>query len=279
MHQVPSTSDLLARERAGTGAAATIAESGPAAHTTLGGAAAGPPWPDWARTQLAQATQVAAATPAGTSVAAYLYRQWFAPTVCELRRPRRPFAGTYRAAHVGSSARVEADGITTVVCHDVIGADGWWRTWGQAWTPPRTRPGSVRILFTPDVDRIGAFVTTLTGALLEEPTPWSLGIATEARRVRRSGAAVLDLPGLDALPAGLLAELDPTLLPVDIPLCLPLAPGAALAQYPANGMTFGEHRCHLVALGVRHAKGDELAAIADVFVAHGLDPARPHRAR
>ena len=78
-------------------------------------------------------------------------------------------------------------------------------------------------------------------------------MATDPRRVRRTGAAVLDLAGADALPAGLLDELGPTLLPVATPLCLPLAPGVALAQYPDNGMTFGEHRCLLVALGLRHA--------------------------
>ena len=139
-HQGPSAPGLLGRRPTGT--SATITEPGPAAHMTLGGAAAGPTpmWPEWARPQLERAVAVAAATPAGTSVAAYLYREWFAPTVTELRRPHRPLAGTYRSAHAGSATRVEADGISTVVRHDVIGADGWWRTWGQAWTPPRTRP-------------------------------------------------------------------------------------------------------------------------------------------
>ena len=50
----------------------------------------------------------------------------------------------------------------------------------------------------------------------------------------------------------------------------------ALAQHPDNGMTFGEHRCHLVALALSGGRFD-LDAIAAVFRAHGVDPATPHR--
>ena len=47
-------------------------------------------------------------------------------------------------------------------------------------------------------------------------------------------------------------------------------------------MTFGEHRCHLVALGLRHARagrGDPLPMIGNVFAAHGIDPSTPYRGR
>jgi hypothetical protein len=60
------------------------------------------------------------------------------------------------------------------------------------------------------------------------------------------------------------------------PLCLPVARGVAVAQYPDNGMTFGEHRCHLLALALRRP-GRSLGEIADVFAAHGVDPSRPYR--
>jgi hypothetical protein len=161
----------------------------------------------------------------------------------------------------------------------VVGTDGWWRTWGEYWTPPRSRPGSIRVLFTPQPDRLGEFVNQVTHALLDSREPWALACATNPRRLRRVASAVLDVRDLDALPAGLLARLTPMLRAVTPPLCLPVAPGVAVATYPDNGMAFGEHRCHLIATALRHpsSTGDPLRAIAAVFTAHGIDPAAPHR--
>jgi hypothetical protein len=245
------------------------------------GDAAADPWPAWARDQLRQAIAIADRVPDGGSVAGVLYREWFNPAVggVDLLRSRRPLAGVYRNAHAGGSVRVCRDGVSVVDRHDVIGADGWWRTWGESWTPPRTRPGSVRLLFTPHPDRLAAFVRTTTAALVHVNTPWSLACATHPRRLRRCAPVALDLPGLDALPANLLDELAPTLHPVAPPLCLPIAPGVAVAHYPDNGMTFGEHRCHLIALALRHPSSARhpLRAIAAVFSAHGIDPAHPNR--
>ena len=262
----------------------SIASQRPAAATQVGGAAAGPwAWPSWAREQLDAAVALAAEVPDRMSVAGLLYRDWFNPVAGPAPTPDagRPLAGLYRSAHAGSARRHQLDGWPVVRRHDVIRADRWWRTWGARWTPPRTRPGSVRLMLTPRADRLADFVATVTGHLLDDPRPWSLACATEPRRIARYGSAVLDLAGLDAVPPGLLADLAPVLRPVIPPLCLPLAPGVGGAEYPDNGMTFGEHRCHLVALALRHpvSERDPLRAIAAVFAAHGLDPAHPHRAR
>jgi hypothetical protein len=134
---------------------------------------------------------------------------------------------------------------------------------------------------TPRPDALAEFVATVTGWLLHESTPWSFGCAVDPRRIARYGCAVLDLPSLDAVPAGLLDELELLLRPVISPLCLPVAPGVGVAEYPDNGMTFGEHRCHLVALALRHPRGETkpLRAIAAVFNAHGIDPRTPYRSR
>jgi HopA1 effector protein family len=268
------------------GTRGAIVDLGPATKTALGGVVAGPrsEWPDWARSQLQEAAALAAAAPAESRLAGLLYRKWFTPSIAatDLRRVRRPLAGVYRAAHAGSGqCRLTMD-VVTIARHDVIAPNGWWRTWGEAWTPPRTRPGSVRILFSPRPHRLADFVSTTTQALLGAPIPWSLGCATDPRRTLRAGAAVLDLPDLEALPEGLLDALGPVLAPTAAPLCLPLASGAAAAYYPDNGMTFGEHRCHLVALGLRHARSndrDPLPTISGVFAAHGIDPATPYRGR
>jgi hypothetical protein len=253
----------------------------PAAAETLGGVAAGP-WPEWARPQLEQAAQIADGVDDRVGLAGLLYREWFNPLAGDVApaAAQRPLAGLYRAAHAGSAVRNRAGGVSVVGRNDVIRVGGWWRTWGEAWTPPRHRPGSVRLMLTPRPDRLAEFVTTVTGRLLTA-APWSLACAVDPRRIARVGCAVLDLPGLDAVPHGLVEELAPLLRDVAPPLCLPIAPGVAAAEYPDNGMTFGEHRCHLVALALRHPSSarDPLRAVAAVFHAHGIDPSAPHRAK
>ena len=247
----------------------------------VGTGAAADPWPSWARTQLLQAVALADTVTERGNVATTLYREWFNPALlgADLRRGRRPLAGQYRAAHAGSSRRVREDGVLVVDRHDVVGTDGWWRTWGDYWTPPRSRPGSIRVLLTPQPDRLAEFVNRVTAALLPSREPWALACATNPRRLRRAAPAVLDIRDLSTLPDGLLKELAPLLRAITPPLCLPVGPGAAIATYPANGMAFGEHRCHLIATALRHpsSAGDPLRAIAAVFNAHGIDPAAPHR--
>jgi hypothetical protein len=237
------------------------------------------PWPGWARPQLLDAVAVAARTESFGALT--LYRDWFAaPTVHAAVRPPvlGPLAGLYRRAHAGSGTRRDVNGVAVVDRADVVGRDGWWRTWGPAWRPLRSRGQSVRVLFTPQPQHLAAFVATVTAALREMPLPWLLACPTDPRQLLRAGHAVLHLPELrcaDAViadVAGLLAEACP-------PLCLPLAPGVAVAGDPGNGMTFGEHRCHLIslALGLPRASQAPLSAIAEVFATHGVDPSAPHR--
>ena len=258
---------------------ASIATPGPAATRLTGGVAAGL-WPDWARPQLERAVTIAEAAPDDFGLTRVLYREWFSPVADPSadRQRLRPLAGVCRSAHAGSRRRVRVGGVQTVDRFDLIGPDGWWRTWGEAWTPPRSRPGSVRLMLTPRREHLAELVATVTGALLETDIAWSLGCATSPWRIRRYGGAVLDLASLDALPVGLIDSVTPLLHPVAPPLCLPVAPGIGAAEYPDNGMTFGEHRCHLIALALRHPSGvrDPLRSIAAVFTAHGIDPARPH---
>jgi hypothetical protein len=256
----------------------SIVRQEPAAVSTLGGTAAGP-WPDWAHSQLLRAVRLAQDAPDDLGVARLLYREWFSPVVVEAAELRhRPMVGVYRAAHAGSRSRRRSGGVSVVDRFDLLGPDGWWRTWGAAWTPPRSRRGSVRLMLTPRLDALPDLVATVTEALLPTELPWSLGCATRGRRLARLGGAVLDVPSLDVLPGGLLDGLAPLLHPVAPPLALPVRDGVGLAEYPENGMTFGEHRCHLVALALRHptSASDPLRAIAAVFGAHDIDPARPY---
>jgi hypothetical protein len=247
------------------------------------------PWPVWARPQLRAAVTLAAQLGrhhTNRALATELYRDWYSPAVgrpLETARtagPARPLAGTYRAAHAGSGTRILADGIALVDRLDAVGRDGWWRTWNDAWTPTDSRRHSVRVLLSPGPERLADFVTTVTAALLDAATPWLLACTTDPRRLSRSGSAVLYVPGLDALRAGLLTLLRPMLQPIAPPLCLPLAPGAALAEFPGTGASFGARRCQLIALALQRpaARVAPLEVIADVFAAHGIDPRTPYRA-
>lgn len=239
-------------------------------------------WPEWAASQLANAIACAqehAASDRTTALAGELYTSWFAPPVVETPAAllRRPLVGLYRQAHAGTSRRVNDNGLQIIDRRDVIGRDRWWRTWGAEWSLASRRARGVRILFSPDMDSLGEFVATATAVLVESDVPWLLACPTLPSRLRHSGSAVLYLGEADALPSGLLPALEPVLRNDTPPLCLPLAPGAALAEQPTNGMTFGEHRCHLVALALGDLPGVEpLRAIADVFGSHGVDPAHPH---
>ena len=250
-------------------------------------AAAADPWPAWASPQLLEAVSVkkhAATHSRGRALATELYRRWYSPVVgasIEPGRPWRPLAGVYRAAPAGSGSRILADGIALVDRHDAVGRDGWWRTWGDSWAPIDSRRHCVRVLLSPRPSVLAEFVGAVTAALLDASEPWLLACTTDPGRLSRTGSAVLCVPGEAALPAALLNRLRPLLRPATPPLCLPLAPGAALAQYPDSAMSFGAHRCHLVALGLAlpAARREPLLAIADVFASHGIDPAAPYRTR
>jgi len=136
------------------------------------------------------------------------------------------------------------------------------------------------VLLTPRPTLLAEFVGAITAAMLDSSLPWLLACTTDVRRLSRSGSAVLYIPDADVLPTALLSLLGPLLMPVTPPLCLPLAGGVALAEYPDNGMSFGEHRCHLVSLGLQlpEARDAPLQALAEVFDMHGIDPAAPYRA-
>jgi hypothetical protein len=238
-------------------------------------------WPDWAVPQLLRGAEIASGhtSRAGhPGLATEIYRQWFAPSV-DSGEPRTALAGIYRTAHAASALRTEVADIGSVLRRqDALGRDGWWRTWGTAWVPTRSRSSSVRVLFTPRSERLADFVWTVTAGLYESSVPWLLACATDPRRMRRLSSAVLYVPDPSALPTGMFAALEPLLVPELAPLCRQVAPGVGFARDPGNGMSFGEHRSHLlaVALHTRRGRRVPLAAAASVFRDHGLDPLQPH---
>jgi hypothetical protein len=264
-----------------------IRASWPSAAASIGGRRSGrppraPEWPAWATPQLEHAAHIAEQVSSGDGhpvLAAELYRRWFNPVIGRGAQLTRPLAGVYRAAHASSGIRVQRDDMWVVDRHDVVGRDGWWRTWNEGWVPTRSRTEGVRIMFSPQPDAVADFVRTVTSEMRVVSSPWLLACATDPARFGRTAAAILYVPSVDAVPSTLLDGVAPTLRDATPPLCLPLVPGAALGQSPGNGMSLGEHRCHLVALALRTsaARRDPLVAVAEVFRTHGVDPAHPYR--
>jgi len=233
-------------------------------------------WPGWARPQLLAAVALAAApvTVSGRTLAAELYDRWFSGAVAAEPTRLGPLAGRYREAHAVRTV-IEVDGVDVLDRHDRIGTDGWWRTWNTLWQP---RQVDARVLLSPRAESVADVVTLLTEQL--RFVPYVLACPTVPTHLARSGAVVLHLSRLSALTPELVAELGALMRADTPPLCLPLRPGIAVAQYPDNGMSFGEHRCHLLALALAACAGQNsssLDTIAEVFAAHGVDPSAPYR--
>jgi hypothetical protein len=100
-----------------------------------------------------------------------------------------------------------------------------------------------------------ALVRALTSRLNAETVPFRLKIANHPIRFDRCDAAVLYLPieafeGVRAMLAHVALIMASRLLPQTPAFTLALAPGVGLAESPATGESFGEHRCRLLADGI-----------------------------
>jgi hypothetical protein len=263
--RTPPVPDASPREHRAPGrlAVASIVAHEPAAEGPCGrqlartAAGSWQRFPDWAAPQLQAAVVVASSAARGAGLASRLHQHWFTS----------PLDGCPKRAGLPHDRR------------GLLAADGWWRTWGRTGAP--YRPRTVCLVLSPRPERLAVLVREII-ALLDtsdrSDRSWALSCATAPSRIVRSGSVVLDLPAGSALPAALFAGLGPLLEPVVPPLCLPVARGVGLASRP-RGMSFGAHRCRLVALGLRRddAHDDPARAIAATFAAHGVDPCAPHR--
>ena len=137
---------------------------------------------------------------------------------------------------------------------------------------PARSPGFFMVLGTADFDGITsgatlrvywhitpsgapALVRALTSRLNAETVPFRLKVANHPSRFDRGDAAVLYLPvgafeGVRALLADVAVTMASRLRPRTPAFTLALAPGVGLAESPATGESFGEHRCRLVADGI-----------------------------
>jgi len=168
---------------------------------------------------------------------------------------------------------------------DSIGDDGWWRTWGATWDPHNPPTDLVvRIYFSLRTEHLARVTSEITSTLLDAAEPWLLKIALDATTLRRPDAAVLYLPveSLNRLSDPLsqvVRRLRPALRRAVPPLTHQVAPGVATAAEPADGLSFGEHRCGVIARALTSVRASwaPLSTIAAAFADAGVDPARPYR--
>ena len=150
----------------------------------------------------------------------------------------------------------------------------------------------VRVYWNVSSDGAAAWVAAVTRILNRHGTPFWGKLRDHPDGHARADSAVLYLP------RGRLADASEQLAAVqreiaghlvdDVPMFTRrVAAGVGMAEDPGNGLSFGQHRCELVAHGLRehHAGGHadtpvaRYEAIARAFDDVGLDPARPFLTR
>jgi len=166
---------------------------------------------------------------------------------------------------------------------------GFYTAVGDAPADAASPAGVVRVYW--HVTRAGApelmrAVTTRFGAAA---VPFRLKAADHPFRLDRCDAAVLYLSdeGFRAMRGALLevaTALRPHLRPAIPAFTLALAPGVGLAEHDGGGVSFGTHRCNLLAEGLVRAHAREVTdvagrvgAVAERFAADGVEIDAPYR--
>jgi hypothetical protein len=178
------------------------------------------------------------------------------------------------------------DALAVTARRDWIDADGGWWVTSAAAGPAGA--AMARIYWNCPPPSAAALVAGITGALEPLRLPYTLKCPLADELFDRTEPVVLYLgfaewaaakQELRAVHAALAAQLRPAIPP----LTLRLGPGAAAAEDPADGRSFGQSRAAAVADGlVRAAErrlDDEaatLAVVAEQLAAHDISPARPY---
>ena len=170
---------------------------------------------------------------------------------------------------------------------DVLNSDGWWVTSASTGSAPER--DLVRVYWNCPVTAAPSLVGALTELLEESGEPYTLKCPAAAQLFDRVDACVLYV-GIESWMMMRRAlrdvhdRLAHRLRPAVPPLTLAMGPGAALAEDPANGQSFGQNRVHAVADGLLTAASrgivDDagvLEVVADRLLANGVDPVRPYQ--
>jgi hypothetical protein len=167
-------------------------------------------------------------------------------------------------------------------------AVGPWRTWSPLWEARSCRGQELVRLYLSCAPRTSLHVVGAVGAHAQEwGHPWLLSSRAMSQAVPSPDATVLYLPAaaLEELRAPITRMIEDVrpFLGTTVPaLTLRIAPGVALAQNPADGRPFGEHRCALVAgtvlTNLRRGHREIVDRTLTAFRRAGVDPQAPWRA-
>jgi hypothetical protein len=142
---------------------------------------------------------------------------------------------------------------------------GFFMVLGAAKFEGITSGATLRVYWHVTVSAAPALVRALSLRLNAETVPFRLKVANHPIRFDRCDAAVLYLPieafeGVRATLRHVAETMASRLRPRTPAFTLALAPGVGLAESPATGESFGEHRCGLLADGIVGADERGVAA-------------------
>lgn len=176
----------------------------------------------------------------------------------------------------------------TATEHPMSTAPAWWTTWGTRGPAPSTM---VRVYWNCPPMLAPTLLNGLIQIAERHRVRYTLKCPSASRLFARVEPVVLYLgipewttvkPNLRALHAGLARHLRGTVPP----LTLPLGRGAALAEDPCDGSSFGQSRASAVADGIIAAAAlgvvsetDTVDVIAGRLTAHDIRPDRPYLRR
>lgn len=165
-----------------------------------------------------------------------------------------------------------------------------WQSWGRLWTDELGGPGSdlVRLHLSVAPRTALHALGIVTRRAQQWEHPWQLTSTALDLELPTPESTVLRLPASALGPlrheiVDLVEELRP-FLALGVPaLTLGIGRGASLSEDPADGHTFGEHRCRLVARAVlgnmRVHHREQVSRAMQTFAEAGVDPERPYLER
>jgi hypothetical protein len=165
-----------------------------------------------------------------------------------------------------------------------------WQAWGALWTEQLEYAGSglVRLhlnCLPPTTLHVLGLVTTRARGW---DHPWRLTSRALGTEAADPEGTVLYVPVESVQPLRrrideLVNDLKPFLALAAPALTLRIGRGAGLAQNPADGRSFGQHRCALVASAVlasaRQHHHEQVSQAMHAFADAGVDPQRPYLER
>ena len=167
--------------------------------------------------------------------------------------------------------------------------EGSWRTWSVSWPAGGTTTGVAlaRVYWSLSTSALPEAAARFT-SILPIDYAWALKILIEPSAATRSDATILyfqanDLAHFKPAILELRASLSDLLKGSTPPLTRPIAPSVSVAEDPGGTVSFGEHRCQLIARAVAsdpavlRESSTFLVSLSKVFEAEGMDLRQPDR--